>query len=94
MNDILRPQFDAAETAHPQSLTECWCRWCWASSASRRRRLSIARQTPGDATASVMPADTMRISLNTRADQPNFNVTADAWKIPKKRRCLPAAAAG
>ena len=47
-------------------------------------------QSQGDATASVMPADTMMyFSLNTQADQlPNFNVIADAWKDSKEARML------
>ena len=47
-------------------------------------------QSPGEATANVMPANTMMyVSLNTRADQlPNFNVIADAWKDSKEAKML------
>lgn len=50
-------------------------------------------QSPGDATASVMPPNTMMyFSLNTHADQlPNFNVIADAWKDSKEANMLSSA---
>ena len=50
-------------------------------------------QSPGEATANVMPANTMMyVSLNTQADQlPNFNVIADAWKDSKEAKMLASA---
>ena len=50
-------------------------------------------QSPGEATATVMPANTMLyVSLNTQADQlPNFNVIADAWKDSKEAKMLACA---
>ncbi len=47
-------------------------------------------QSQGEATANVMPANTMMyFSLNTQADQlPNFNVIADAWKDSKEAKML------
>jgi hypothetical protein len=47
-------------------------------------------QGPGDATASLMPANTMMyFALSTHPDQlPNFNVIADAWKDSKEARML------
>ena len=49
-----------------------------------------AAQSPGEATANVMPANTMMyVSLNTQADQlPDFNVIADAWKDSKEAKML------
>jgi hypothetical protein len=49
-------------------------------------------QSPGEATANVMPVDTMfYLSLNTHTDQlPNFNVIADAWKDSKEARQVAA----
>jgi hypothetical protein len=51
---------------------------------------NLTAQSPGDATAGVMPANTvMYFSLNTHADQlPNFNVIADAWKDSKQAKML------
>ncbi len=45
-------------------------------------------QSQGDATAAVMPPNTMMyFSLNTRADQlPNFNVITEAWKDSKEAK--------
>ena len=50
-------------------------------------------QSQGEATANVMPADTMMyFSLNTHADQlPSFNVIADAWKDSKEARQVASA---
>jgi hypothetical protein len=50
-------------------------------------------QSPGEATANVMPVDTLfYASLNTHTDQlPNFNVIADAWKDSKEARQAAAA---
>ena len=50
-------------------------------------------QSQGDATAAVMPPDTMMyFSLNTQADQlPNFNVIADAWKDSKEAKMVVSA---
>jgi hypothetical protein len=47
-------------------------------------------QSQGDATAAVMPPDTMMyFSLNTQASQlPNFNAVADAWKDSKEAKML------
>ena len=47
-------------------------------------------QSQGDATAAVMPPNTMMyFSLNTQADQlPNFNVIADAWKDSKEAKMV------
>ena len=47
-------------------------------------------QSQGDATAAVMPPNTMMyFSLNTHADQlPNFNVIADAWKDSKEAKMV------
>lgn len=47
-------------------------------------------QSQGDATAAVMPPDTMMyFSLNTQANQlPNFNAVADAWKDSKEAKML------
>jgi hypothetical protein len=47
-------------------------------------------QSQGEATAAVMPPDTMMyFSLNTQASQlPNFNVIADAWKDSKEAKML------
>ena len=52
-----------------------------------------AAQSPGEATANVMPANTMLyVSLNTQADQlPNFDVVANAWKDSKEARMLASA---
>lgn len=52
-----------------------------------------AAQSPGEATANVMPANTMMyVSLNTQADQlPDFNVIADAWSDSKEARMLASA---
>ena len=47
-------------------------------------------QSQGDATAAVMPPNTMLyFSLNTQANQlPNFNVIADAWKDSKEAKMV------
>jgi hypothetical protein len=47
-------------------------------------------QSQGDATANVMPPNTMLyFSLNTHADQlPNFNAVADAWKDSKEAKMV------
>ena len=47
-------------------------------------------QSQGDATAVVMPPNTMMyFSLNTHADQlPNFNAVADAWKDSKEAKMV------
>jgi hypothetical protein len=47
-------------------------------------------QSQGDATAAVMPPNTMMyFSLNTHADQlPNFNAVADAWKDSKEAKMV------
>jgi hypothetical protein len=47
-------------------------------------------QSQGDATAAVMPPNTMLyFSLNTQAEQlPNFNAIADAWKDSKEAKMV------
>jgi hypothetical protein len=47
-------------------------------------------QSQGEATANVMPPNTMMyFSLNTHADQlPNFNAVADAWKGSKEAKMV------
>ncbi len=52
-----------------------------------------AAQSPDEATANMMPANTMLyVSLNTQADQlPNFNVIAEAWSDSKEARMLASA---
>jgi hypothetical protein len=47
-------------------------------------------QSQGEATAAVMPPNTMMyFSLNTQADQlPNFNAVADAWKDSKEAKMV------
>ena len=47
-------------------------------------------QSQGDATAIVMPPNTMMyFALNTHADQlPNFNAVADAWKDSKEAKMV------
>jgi hypothetical protein len=47
-------------------------------------------QSQGDATAAVMPPNTMMyFALNTHADQlPNFNTVADAWKDSKEAKMV------
>ena len=55
--------------------------------------INRAAQGQGEATARVIPANTMLyFSLNTHTDQlPNFNVIADAWKDSKEAKQLTAA---
>jgi hypothetical protein len=55
--------------------------------------INRAAQGQDEATARVMPADTMMyFSLNTHTDKlPNFNVIADAWKDSKEAKQLTAA---
>jgi hypothetical protein len=52
-----------------------------------------AAQSPDEATAGVMPANTMLyVALNTQADQlPNFNAIANAWSDSKEARMLVSA---